>query len=419
MLADDINSFDDGRFKQKICELFEPKCKTGNVRDIVKQAGSTRVDFTIRFVHGGPTIPHMRERLVDEIHLNETFGSDFTLLLPHHPTLTEQVVHESHTSFVVKLGLIKAGIIVQVLLVLLGLWGLVVFWTITARGEKCRGRAHRGWRANVVPSANTLQVFVLSCFVQLIVAFGLHFAANEAELYPAGGEYNVVVLVGIATGLVGTIFRSLFNSWIRGESASLRAALSVDKIDKKPEWMDDGDERDYRQIYEAGGMRTLGQLAAHSWEAEHLSMEKKHGLFDMSEQVFDEIKPEKDPSLLASFLNSTILNAFGGKKGAQGPQGKPMQPEELRVVPVEVPPGLPKEMLRDAMLQWRMRHAAHPRELDAVDWLLGQLDPGFDVIAVKVPEQARLMLVEAMTQHAQHHAELQLDACHAVSLQSL
>ena len=61
-------------------------------------------------------------------------------------------------------------------------------------------------------------------------------------------------------------------------------------------------------------------------------------------------------------------------------------PDELRVVGVEVPAGLPKATLRDALLQWRLRHTAHqPRELLAVDWSLSQLEPeGFGLLAVKV-----------------------------------
>ena len=62
------------------------------------------------------------------------------------------------------------------------------------------------------------------------------------------------------------------------------------------------------------------------------------------------------------------------------------------------------------MLQWRMRHGAHQRERLAIDWLLGQLDPeGFDLLAVKTPEQARLLLLDAIIQHTQTHAELHTD----------
>ena len=150
-------------------------------------------------------------------------------------------------------------------------------------------------------------------------------------------------------------------------------------------------------------------------------MEKQMGLFDLSDNVFDEMKPEKDPNLLAAFLKSTLLSAFGGKKkGADNDGNMPAAPpSELRVMSVEVPGGLPKWRLRDVMLQWRLRHTAHSRELDAVDWLLGQLDPaGFELLSVKVPEQARLLLLEAMIQYTQKYAELQLDACHATRVQA-
>ena len=54
------------------------------------------------------------------------------------------------------------------------------------------------------------------------------------------------------------------------------------------------------------------------------------------------------------------------------------------------------ETLRDAMVQWRLRSTAHPKEREAVDWLLAQLDPAaFGLLNVKVPEQARLLVIEA------------------------
>ena len=147
-----------------------------------------------------------------------------------------------------------------------------------------------------------------------------------------------------------------------------------------------------------------------------MEMEKQMGLFDMSDMVFDEEKPEQDPSMLAAFLNSSLFSAFSNKKEDASAQARrpPVAPE-MQIVPVEVPAGLHKTTLRDAMLQWRLRHTAHPRELEAVDWLVGQLDPtGFELRAVKVPEQARLLLIEALLQHTQLHAAQQLDACHAV-----
>ena len=45
-------------------------------------------------------------------------------------------------------------------------------------------------------------------------------------------------------------------------------------------------------------------------------------MVDMSDQCFDELRPEQDPSLLASFLNSTILGAFSSKKSDELRQGQ-------------------------------------------------------------------------------------------------
>ena len=167
-------------------------------------------------------------------------------------------------------------------------------------------------------------------------------------------------------------------------------------------------------MYEPGGDR-LGQLAGHDWEKAHVDLERRMGLFDMSEQVFDDLQPEKDPGMLAAFLNSKLLGGLAGKqkKALKKAEIAP----EMQIMGVELPAGLPKSTLRDAMLQWRLRHTMHPHEALAVDWLLGQLEPsGFEIIAVKVPEQSRLLLYEALIQFSQTHAELQLDAAHAVRM---
>ena len=414
-LSNEVEGFLDSQwtFKENICTLFEPPCSSSSIRDVEAQAGSSLVNFTIDFVPGGPTIRHMRSRLVDSFLVQEALGNDFTLVLPYRLQLVELTEHKSNSQLRLQLGGLKAVIILQLLFALLGMWGLVVFWTITSRGESCRKQAHGSWRAIFLPSSETLQVLVLSSFVQLILSLSLHLATQHI------GGLHLVVVFGLAIGCVGTLFMSLLNSWIRGESPSLRAALSVDQIDDQaPGWFGPDDaEREYRQIYEPGGDRGLGSLAKHDWEGKHINMEKAMGLFDLSNQVFNAAKPEKDPTILAAFLNSTLLGAFGGKKRSDE-EAEPPGARDLRVVPVELPPGLPRAMLRDAMLQWRMRHVAHPIELDAVDWLLGQLDPGFELLAVRVPEQARLLVLEALVQHSQQHAELQLDAGHAVRLHS-
>ena len=149
----------------------------------------------------------------------------------------------------------------------------------------------------------------------------------------------------------------------------------VDKIDKCA--YEDGtqDEREYRAVYEAGASRGLGNLAAHDWESYHLDIEKQMGLLDLSDKVFEEQKQQQETGLLATFLNTNLLGAFTGKKDAKANDVPSAEVSELSVMGVEVPSGLPKTVLRDAMLQWRMRHAAHPTERDSVDWLLGQLDP--------------------------------------------
>jgi hypothetical protein len=60
-------------------------------------------------------------------------------------------------------------------------------------------------------------------------------------------------------------------------------------------------------VYEPGGSRGLAGLAAKDWENDHLAWEQRMKMVDMSDNCFDEMKHEKDPSLLASFLNSTLL----------------------------------------------------------------------------------------------------------------
>ena len=196
------------------------------------------------------------------------------------------------------------------------------------------------------------------------------------------------------------------------------------------------------------------------------------GLFDMSETVFDAKKPEENPGMLAAFLNATLLGKRQHGKDEKAKEVKPTTPPERHIAAVELPAGLPQSTLRDALLQHQLRYTAqHPHEVEAVDWLLGQLDPAFALIQVparllrpslafsyllapslafaglpapspafpcllraspavshlllagrcararaqvKVPEQTRLLVLEAMIQHVQQHAELQLDAAYAM-----
>ena len=119
--------------------------------------------------------------------------------------------------------------------------------------------------------------------------------------------------------------------------------------------------------------------------------------------------------MLAAFLNTTLL----GKRQAKSKLGtsEPQTATERHIARVEMPPGLPKTSLRDALLQYRLRHTQHPHEAEALDWTLGQLDPSFGLVAIKVPQQISLVLLEALIQYSQAHAELQLDAAHAVGRQ--
>ena len=425
-LSNDAASFDSGRFREKICTLFEPSCDPDHVVDLGLEPGSVILSFTIRFVRGGPTVRHMRAQLVDPDLVQSALAPEFMLALPYAVHLFEDVQHRSNDALVEHLTSIKTIGAVNIVFVLVGLYGLVIFWSITSRGRACRKRAHSAFLADFVPSAESIQVFVLSAFLQLILSLSLHLVHT--------GTMDIVVLWGVIIALVGTAFNFVLNAWIRGESMSLREALSVDQIDKEaPGWNDEslvpGETMqqqhaalvEYSQVYTAGSageMQLLGHLAAHDWERFHLDIEKQMGLgmFDLSEQVFDKIKPDKDPSLLAAFLNSTIHGLVGRARQPAQPS-HPAFPNEYISVPVDVPAGLRKSTVRDAMLQWKLRHTAHPLEGEAIDYLLGQLEPaGFGLVAVKVPENLRLLLVEALVQHAQQHADLQLDAAHAARL---
>ena len=71
---------------------------------------------------------------------------------------------------------------------------------------------------------------MLSTFFQLILSLGIHMGLP----YMAEASYwRVTALLAIVVGTLGAGFEALFNSWIRGESISLRNALAVDQIAKE------------------------------------------------------------------------------------------------------------------------------------------------------------------------------------------
>ena len=86
---------------------------------------------------------------------------------------------------------------------------------------------------------------VQSAFVQLIVILSLHMLST--------GSFAHVALHGAVAACVGAIFIALLNSFVRGESISLRLALSVDEIDRHPEgWSDELDGAEHGETPEEG-----------------------------------------------------------------------------------------------------------------------------------------------------------------------
>ena len=77
-------------------------------------------------------------------------------------------------------------------------------------------------------------------------------------------------------------------------------------------------ERAYARCYDAGqkGKRALGQLAQHDWKGSHRQWERAQGLVDLSDSIFEgDMAPEHDVGIVAQFLNSSLLAAFGKKAG--------------------------------------------------------------------------------------------------------
>lgn len=374
------------------------------------------MSFQIKFRRGGPTVRHMMTQLVNEVLVQEALGVEFTVLQPYIIQMSELTDHFSNQQLQDEMNAYKTIGSVNVIFALVAAWGVAVFWSITARGAACRKRTHASWKKHIVPTGETIQVIVLSSFFQIILSVALHMASPAPSSSEALG---FVYLYAGFIGVVGACFIAILNAWIRGESLSLRNALSVGDINRlggSLAWEIDEDvgedfvERMYCQVYEPGSSRTLGGLAQHDWEKMHLDMERRMGIIDLSDKVFD--KPKEDASMLASYLNHKLSELITGK---QANKPSPVRSEVL-LAPVEVPDGLPRATLRDALLQWRLRHAAHPDEAEAMDWILGQLDPSFKLEAVKVSDNIKLRVVEALVQYQQKHAELQLDAAHSVRM---
>ena len=373
------------------------------------------MSFQIKFRRGGPTVRHMMTQLVNEVLVQEALGVEFTVLQPYIIQMSELTNHFSNQQLQDEMNAYKTIGAVNIIFALVAAWGVAVFWSITARGAACRKRTHASWKKHIVPTGETIQVIVLSSFFQIIMSVALHVASPAPSSSEALG---FVYLYAVIIGVIGACFIAILNAWIRGESLSLRNALSVGDINRlggSLAWEhdeDDGEdfvERMYCQVYEPGSSRTLGGLAQHDWEKMHLDLERRMGIIDLSDKVFD--KPQEDASMLASYLNHKLSELITGKHVS-----KPPVLSEVLLAPVEVPDGLPRSTLRDALLQWRLRHTAHPDEAEAMDWILGQLDPSFKLEAVKVSDNIKLRVVEALVQYQQKHAELQLDAAHSVRM---
>ena len=422
-----VDEFDSRRssFKDRICSLFEesPCSPAEDVIITAAKAGSCLIDFKVRVTVGGPTRFEIRRAIENWDTLRDALATDFVLGDPSGiMRVEEDVEHESAAALAERLLVYKALFAITVIFILDGIWGIVLAWSLTSRGDACRRRAHSGWRARYTPSSETLQVLVLSVFVQLIMAQVLYLFF---DIPPGDDVLFYLAVYCVLIGMLGTLFNFVFNAWIRGESASLMNALSVDKIDKKVAGWDDasdddedeGAHREYSQVYEPGAARSLGAKAGHDWEASHLLWEKRMGLMDLSDQVFD-AKPEHDPGMLSAFLNSSLLSAFGGRKKDQDKKGgERPPPRELAGMAVSVPTSI-APVLRDAMLQWRLRNNAHPLEAEAIGSLLGQLDKSFSLLSVQTPEQVRSTLIDAILSFSHNHPELQLDACYAARLQA-
>ena len=223
-------------------------------------------------------------------------------------------------------------------------------------------------------------------------------------MYLGTSTLGHIIYVGLAVGCLGAGFVTLLNMWIRGETfhlggidrierfgpvhdedliegelqaAAARSEMTLQqaaaaRVRKWVPWRSGVDsqpptrrECQYARNYLPGqkGKRALAQLGATDWEQAHMEWEAANGMVDMSDMCFEE-EPEHDVGIVAQFLNSSLLAAFG--KGRAAPAAGPPADPSLTPCRVEVPGGQGgKRLLRDALLQWRLRHTAHPLEAQA------------------------------------------------------
>ena len=396
-------------------------CRGSDVEILSVRAGSTKVDFIIHHRPGGPTTPVLRRFFLDwrGLFLAELAEEGFPFDADAPPPQTITVIMGGLSAGALNSELVGEALAgaTNVFFSLDGVWAIVLMWSLTTRGDSCQSKTKRSRLAKLLPSSETLQIMCLAIFFQLVCALIMHkyIAYQESMVF--------VVMVGILVGACGMLFVYALNSWIRGTTFSLKGLDEIDvtgvtyiNYEKNEDYYE---TKVYSRPYEAGmkGKRALGQLAGHDWEGAHMQWEKAQGLIDLSDEIFDEqMEPEHDKGLVAQFLNSSLLSAFGGGKKSMHAQ-QAVDPN-FQAVKVEVHKPISRH-LRDALMQWRLRHTAHPVEAEAAAAVLGQLDPNFRVLAVEVPQQARMMLVQAIVQWTQKHPHMQLDAGHATRIQML
>ena len=170
----------------------------------------------------------MRTQLTQPYLVQQALAPDFELVTsPYALTMFERTERISASALALRLQSYKTIAAVNVIFVLVGLWGLVIFWSLTSRGEACRQRAHSAFLAEVppgarprphprlhprlrsrprphsqlhphlhhdraaarvralqmMPTSETLQVLVLSAFVQLILLCALPCISCASHLH--------------------------------------------------------------------------------------------------------------------------------------------------------------------------------------------------------------------------------------------